>query len=377
MFRLPPHRLHHAMRVHLEYGRTGLDVELPDRHVVKLPPLSAGRSAGRSGRGRAAGLWRGPRPAAASGASPRGRRNACVAICDMTRPVPNRLLLAPLLATLEEAGIPREILILVATGLHRPSSREELVEMVGPEILRDYRIENHDGRQGDTHTYLGDTPRGVPVWIDSRYVSADLKITTGLIEPHFMAGFSGGRKSDLPRPGGPGDGPRVARPRLLEHPCPGRRPGGQPGARGEHADRPPGGLRFHRQRRDRRSPPDTLGRGRRHGSGVHGRRRLCPAAGDRHGAGGGRRGGDQQCRLSVGCHVLPDGQGHGGRAADRQVRRHDILAAGMSEGIGSEFRSLYDDNPSPEAFMQRILGKGYFVMDQWQVEELAKGETAG
>ena len=122
------------------------------------------------------------------------RRNACVVISDITRPAPNATLLPPILETLEAAGIARgEILILVATGLHRPNRGDELVEMVGPSVAANYRIENHHGRNRDEHTHLGQSPRGVPVWIDSRYLAADLKITTGLIEPHFMAGFSGGR----------------------------------------------------------------------------------------------------------------------------------------------------------------------------------------
>ena len=66
--------------------------------------------------------------------------------------------------------------------------------MVGQYIVDNYRIENHHGQERDEHTFLGESPRGVPIWIDRRYVEADLKITIGLIEPHFMAGFSGGRK---------------------------------------------------------------------------------------------------------------------------------------------------------------------------------------
>src|SRR5947209_6351216 len=70
--------------------------------------------------------------------------------------------------------------------------------MVGAEVAANYRIENNRGKVLAEHTYLGTTPRGVPAWIDSRYVSADLKLTTGLIEPHLMAGYSGGRKLICP-----------------------------------------------------------------------------------------------------------------------------------------------------------------------------------
>jgi hypothetical protein len=100
---------------------------------------------------------------------------------------------------LEANGIARQdILILNATGLHRPNEGAEMEEMVGAEIAKNYRIENHHGKALDEHVFLGTSARGVPMWIDRRYVEADLKITTGLIEPHLMAGYSGGRKVICP-----------------------------------------------------------------------------------------------------------------------------------------------------------------------------------
>jgi nickel-dependent lactate racemase len=149
----------------------------------------------------------------------RGRRNACILVCDITRPVPNRLILPPLLRTLEEQGIRREdILVLVATGLHRPNEGAELEELVGPEVAARYRIENHHGKVKEEHDFLGTTPNGVPVWLDSRYVRADLKITTGLIEPHLMAGYSGGRKVICPGIAGLETVKVWHGPRFLQHP---------------------------------------------------------------------------------------------------------------------------------------------------------------
>src|SRR5262245_41154251 len=134
------------MRITLDYGRTGLDVELPDERVVgplairPAPPLTDPGAA--LGAALASPLGTPPLAELA-----RGRRNACILVCDITRPVPNRLILPPVLRTLEEQGIAREdILILVATGLHRPNEGDELVELVGPEVARDYRIENHHGK---------------------------------------------------------------------------------------------------------------------------------------------------------------------------------------------------------------------------------------
>ena len=112
----------------------------------------------------------------------RGARSACILVCDITRPVPNGLFLPLLVRTLMDAGVPKEgITILVATGLHRPNQGAELEEMVGPDIVKNYRIENHFGKRLSDHEFLGITPNGVPAYIDKRYVHADLKITTGQI----------------------------------------------------------------------------------------------------------------------------------------------------------------------------------------------------
>ena len=130
----------------------------------------------------------------------KGKKTACILICDITRPVPNGLLLPPLLDTLLDQGIDKEdILILVATGLHRPNEGEELRELIGnDEIFRSVRIENHFARDREAHIDLGMTSQGIPIGIDRRFYDADLRIVTGLVEPHFMAGYSGGRKVVAP-----------------------------------------------------------------------------------------------------------------------------------------------------------------------------------
>jgi len=130
----------------------------------------------------------------------RGKRSACILICDITRPVPNRLLLGPIIRALLEAGVPRErITVLVATGLHRPNLGAELEELVGdPWVLSTVRVENHDARDDAGHVDLGRTPAGTPIKLDRRFVEAELKVVTGLVEPHFMAGYSGGRKVIAP-----------------------------------------------------------------------------------------------------------------------------------------------------------------------------------
>ncbi len=127
-----------------------------------------------------------------------GRKSACIVISDITRPVPNQIILPPILRVLKESGIERkDITILIATGMHRPNLGEELESMVGREISDHYTIVNHYCRKPSEHRKI-DEIDGAPIEINRHYLDADLKILTGLIEPHFYAGYSGGRKSILP-----------------------------------------------------------------------------------------------------------------------------------------------------------------------------------
>lgn len=187
------------MKITLDYGKTGLDVTIPDDRLV-APPLSIQPAMPLADpEGALAEVLRNPVGSPPLAELARGKKTACIVICDITRPVPNQLILTQILRTIEAAGVPRSgITILIATGLHRPNEGEELVELVGQEIATNYRCENHHGKERDEHEYLGTTPNGVPAWIDSRYTQAELKITTGLIEPHLMAGYSGGRKLICP-----------------------------------------------------------------------------------------------------------------------------------------------------------------------------------
>jgi len=129
--------------------------------------------------------------------------SACVVVSDKTRPVPYKGeggILHPILVLLAEAGYrPSEILILVATGMHETMTQAELEAMLGPEpFALGIRVENHDAADASSLVDVGTTSRGTRALIDRRYVEADLKILTGLVESHFMAGASGGRKSICP-----------------------------------------------------------------------------------------------------------------------------------------------------------------------------------
>ncbi len=362
------------MRITLDYGKTGLEVELPDKNVVgplelqPVEPLADPEAT-------LADVLARPNGAPPLRELARGKTSACILICDVTRPVPNQLLLTGILRALEEAGIPRaEILILIATGLHRPNEGEELVELVGPEIAASYRIENHRGKNLNEHTFLGSSPRGVPIWIDSRYVQADLKIATGLIEPHLMAGYSGGRKLICPGIAALETVKVWHGPDFLEHPkadC-----GildGNPVHEENTGIARTAGCDF--------VVNVTLDSGRRVTSITAGDMEQAFLEGVQFVEKVVRAEVTEPCDV-----VVTSSAGYPLDTSFYQsvkgligvlpiVKKGGtiIIAASLSEGIGSpEFARLFDENETLDSFMQRILGQDYFVLDQWQLEELAK-----
>lgn len=128
---------------------------------------------------------------------------ACIVVSDNTRPVPYKGkdgILIPIIDTLNKAGYQdSDITILVATGMHRAMGEGELKAMIDERVFeRGIKIVNHDADDKDNLTFVGKTARGTDAFIDSLYMSSDLKILTGLVESHFMAGASGGRKSICP-----------------------------------------------------------------------------------------------------------------------------------------------------------------------------------
>ena len=186
------------MQVQLAFGKTGIAVTLPEGfHYRVLEARSATPLTD----------WQGALEAALDhpiGSPPlvelaRGKGSAAISICDITRPAPNRLTLPPLLRRLEQAGIAREnIVILIATGLHRPATDAEIREICGEEIAASYNVVNHNARDLASHRHLGASSSGTPVYVDDRFAAADLHITLGFIEPHLMLGYSGGRKLIAP-----------------------------------------------------------------------------------------------------------------------------------------------------------------------------------
>jgi lactate racemase len=123
-----------------------------------------------------------------------------VVVSDITRPIPYVQFLPSLLSAIEKSGVKKEeISILVATGMHRPSTRTEQLRMFGEYLVQNYGIFNHDCQNEDELQELaGRSWSGSKIKLNKRYVNAGFRIVTGLVEPHFMAGFSGGRKAICP-----------------------------------------------------------------------------------------------------------------------------------------------------------------------------------
>jgi lactate racemase len=116
----------------------------------------------------------------------------------VTRPQPREAMIRALLAELAGIVDPDDVTLLVATGTHRGCSSEELREMLGDELAASMRIINHDARDPAMLSWCGVHGRGVPVWLNRHWVEADVRVTTGFVEPHFFAGFSGGPKMVAP-----------------------------------------------------------------------------------------------------------------------------------------------------------------------------------
>jgi nickel-dependent lactate racemase len=184
------------VNVALPYGEGVIEASVPDTATVLYPRDVAALPAPQRAVADAIASPIGGRQLADVA---RGRRRAAIVVSDITRPVPNAVILPPLLAAIEYAGVAREaITIVIGTGLHRGSRPDEVERIVGPEVASRYTIVDHDARDRTTQTLLTRTARGADVWVNREYMEADLRVLTGFVEPHLFAGYSGGGKAMLP-----------------------------------------------------------------------------------------------------------------------------------------------------------------------------------
>lgn len=183
-------------QIRLAYGERGLPFRLPDAPTVVVEPRFVPAAEDQPACLRAALRH----PVAGPPLRERVRRGQTVAIsiCDVTRPQPRRLMVPAVLDELAGLVRPEDVTVLVATGTHRGNTDEELRRMLGDDLLDRVRVLNHDSRDDASLVWMGRLGRGVPVWLNRHWVQADVRITTGFVEPHFFAGFSGGPKLVAP-----------------------------------------------------------------------------------------------------------------------------------------------------------------------------------
>ncbi len=127
-----------------------------------------------------------------------GKKDIVIISSDHTRPVPSHITMPILLKHIRKNNKDAKVRILIATGMHRPTTHEELVNKYGQEIVDQEEIVIHDAYNDSEMVYKGVLPSGGELWLNHLIDEADLLISEGFIEPHFFAGFSGGRKSVLP-----------------------------------------------------------------------------------------------------------------------------------------------------------------------------------
>jgi len=182
------------MNVSLAYGRGRLRIAVPDDAVIITPVELPGLP---DERGAFDAAVRSPIGAAPLRELAKPTDTVAIVIADITRPSPSERLVPWIMAEL--AHVPRENFVIInGTGSHRANTREELIQMLGADVVETVRIVNHNAFDDTTLTHLGRTSYGGEIWVNNDYLRADIRIVTGFIEPHFFAGFSGGPKGIVP-----------------------------------------------------------------------------------------------------------------------------------------------------------------------------------
>jgi nickel-dependent lactate racemase len=184
-----------SVKIRLAYGGGGLDVEFPASRTTVVQPTHHPGAADELGELRAA--MRAPAAGPPLREIVRPGQSVAISMCDGTRAQPRGLMIPAVLDEIVGVVDLDDVVILVATGSHRPNTADEIRAMLGDVVDR-VRVVNHDARDRDSLVFLGERGNGVPVWVNRLWVAADVRITTGFVEPHFFAGFSGGAKMVTP-----------------------------------------------------------------------------------------------------------------------------------------------------------------------------------
>lgn len=358
-------------RIRLDYGKGTIEAEIPDGYQTAVLNMKETRALDD------------PVPALKEKLrSPAGTRElaelcrkaktACIVVSDKTRAAPNKILLPPILEILNAFSIKTKIL--VACGMHSPTVGKDLEDILGEEILRRYEVINHDARDKSGLVHLGEGKSGVAVYVNRIYCESDLKMLTGFIEPHFMAGFSGGRKSVCPGIAGMETIKYAHSPEVLESPL--AKAGvltGNPCSEFAFETAAMAGCDF--------IVNVTLTAGKEISGIFCGDLKMAFLEGVK------------LCEERVSAYVEEPVEvvvtSNGGYPLDRDfyqtvkgiVGALDIIKEGGTiiiasecrDGVGSkEFKEQLFSMKDIDEFMQMISREGYFCVDQWEVEELIK-----
>ena len=184
------------MKIQFPYGKTHLEYDFPKVNV--LTSSIEAYDPGLSQQALVDAAMATPEGGKTLRELAKGKQKIVLIASDHTRPVPSRLIVPPMLKEIREGNPDAEVTILISTGCHRETTKEELVSKFGAELVANEKIVVHDCDDTENLVNLGTLPSGGECLINRLAVEADLLVAEGFIEPHFFAGFSGGRKSVLP-----------------------------------------------------------------------------------------------------------------------------------------------------------------------------------
>ena len=184
-------------QIHVPYGKTGMTVDIADENLLGVyettPPQPAADQAAE-----VENALDNPIASPSLEELARDKKNAVIIASDHTRPVPSKYIIPAMLKRLRKFNPQIDISILIATGCHRETTREELEAKFGKDIVDNEKIVIHDCTDSSMYCNLGILPSGGKLIVNRLAAEADLLVSEGFIEPHFFAGYSGGRKSVLP-----------------------------------------------------------------------------------------------------------------------------------------------------------------------------------
>ncbi len=303
----------------------------------------------------------------------KGKKNAVIVISDSTRPAPNKLMLPPLLDVIHAAGIPRPaVTLLIATGIHRPSTESERMDLVGPEIAASYRIVDHLSKKSDQMVDVGRIAGHVPALVNRLYVEADLKVLTGFIEPHMWGGYSGGRKSILPGISSIDTLQYMHGPEMISHPMTeyGQLEGNLFHEAGLHIMEKAGCDFIVNVTLNRKREITGIFSGHPRMAHLRGCAFLEPHC---------LRTLDAPLDFVVttnageplDCNLYQSVKGMTGAATVVKPKGDIVIASRCAQGVGSpEYEQILGMADSPDSFVCRILRKEFFIPDQWCAQEM-------